>query len=252
MALIEAIKGDRLELGVIIGAFYGLRRAEVVGLRWESIDFDANTITIEHTVTVAKIDGKRLIVADDTTKSRSSLRTLPLVPIMRAKLLEVKAEQEQNRKLCGRSYNKQESAYIYTDVLGNRIKPDYISSAFPKFLNKHGLRRIRFHDLRHTSARLLLAAGVPLTAIQEWLGHSTIAITSKHYARHDTSVNKDSANALTWMQKTAFAQEMADAEQLDTKKTVICAKGKTRNLLRLQVFLAEQIVVNPNFPHQPS
>jgi integrase len=107
--LFEAVKGHKLELGVIFGAFYGLRRAEVVGLRWESIDFEANTITIEHTVTVAHIDGKKVLVADDTTKTKSSLRTLPLVPIIRAKLLAVKAEQEANRKLCGKSYNIKES-----------------------------------------------------------------------------------------------------------------------------------------------
>ena len=213
MELIKTVKGHKLELGVVIGAFYGLRRSELVGLRWEAIDFDANTITIEHTVTVAKIDGKRIIVADDTAKSKSSLRSLPLVPIIRAKLLEVKAEQERNRKLCGRSYNKEESAYIYTDVLGNRIKPDYLSSEFPKFLKKNGLRRIRFHDLRHTSARLLLAAGVSLKAIQEWLGHSTFKTTADIYARFDGSTNQESAKALTWFENTSFAQEIAGAIQ---------------------------------------
>ena len=184
-----------------------------MGLRWESIDFDANTITIEHSVTVTKIDGKRIIVADDTTKSKSSLRTLPLVPIMRAKLLEVREEQEQYRKLCGRSYNKKESAYIYTDALGNRIKPDYLSSMFPRFLEENGLRRIRFHDLRHSCARLLLAAGVSLKAIQEWLGHSTFKTTADIYARFDGSSNQDSAKALTWIGNTSLAQEMAGAMQ---------------------------------------
>jgi len=208
MELIKAVKGHRLELGVILGAFYGLRRSEVVGLRWESIDFDANTITIEHTVTVTKIDGKRVIVADDTTKSKSSLRSLPLVPVIRAKLLEIKAEQDRNRELCGKSYNKAEGAYIYTDVLGNRIKPDYISSEFPKFLEKNGLRRVRFHDLRHTSARLLLASGVSLKAIQEWLGHSTFKTTADIYARFDGSSNHESAKALTWFGNTSLAKEM--------------------------------------------
>jgi integrase len=204
---------DRLELAVIIGAFYGLRRSEIIGLRWESIDFDANTITIEHTVTETYVDGKRVVVADDTTKSKTSNRTLPLIPVMRAKLLEVKAEQERNRELCGRSYNKKEGVYIYTDVLGNRIKPDYISSEFPKFLEKNGLRRIRFHDLRHSCARLLLAAGVSLKAIQEWLGHSTFKTTADIYARFDGSSNQISAKALTWIGNTSLAQEMIGNEQ---------------------------------------
>ena len=129
--LFEAVKGHKLELGVIFGAFYGLRRSEVIGLRWESINFEANTITIEHTVTVANVDGHKVTVADDTTKTKSSFRTLPLVPAIRARLLEVQAEQEQNKRICGKAYNKKEGAYIYTDALGNRIKPDYISQSFP-------------------------------------------------------------------------------------------------------------------------
>ena len=94
--LFEAVQGHKLELGVILGAFYGLRRAEVIGLRWESINFEANSITIEHTVTVANVDGKHMIIAGDTTKTKSSFRTLPLVPAIRAKLLAVKEEQERN------------------------------------------------------------------------------------------------------------------------------------------------------------
>lgn len=74
---------------------------------------------------------------------------LPLVPAIRAKLLAVQAEQEQNRKLCGRSYNKADSDYIYTDALSNRIKPNYLTSMFPEFLTKNGFRRMRYHDLRY-------------------------------------------------------------------------------------------------------
>jgi integrase len=176
--LFEVVKGHRLELGVILGAFYGLRRAEIVGLRWDAIDFEANTISIEHTVTMTRVDGKRLIVADDTTKTKGSYRTLPLVSSFRTKLLELKAEQDHNRKLCGRSYNKTDSQYVYTDVLGNRVKPNYLTSQFPAFLIKNGFRRMRFHDLRHSCASLMLANGVPLKQIQEWLGHSDFAITA--------------------------------------------------------------------------
>jgi integrase len=209
ISLFETVKGHRLELGVILGAFYGLRRSEVVGLRWESIDFEANTITIEHTVTIASVDGKEIIVAADTTKTKSSFRTLPMVPGFREKLLAVKAEQELNRKLCGRAFNKNESQYIYTDPLGNRIQPDYLTDAFPKFLEKHGFRRMRFHDLRHSCASLLLANGVPLKAIQEWLGHSDFAITANTYAHLDFNSKLASAQAMTWIDKTSLASETA-------------------------------------------
>ena len=210
--LVNTVKGHKLELGVLFGAFYGLRRSELVGLRWESINFEANTITIEHTVTVATIGGKNVIIADDTTKTKSSYRTLPLIPIIRAKLLEVQAEQEQNRKLCGKSYNKAEGRYIYTDVLGNRIKPDYLSSEFPKFLEKNGFRRIRFHDLRHSCASLLLANGVSIKEIQDWLGHSTFKTTADIYAHLDADSKRATAAAMSWIENTALAQGMTPTE----------------------------------------
>lgn len=212
IALVNAIMGHILELGVLLASFYGLRRSEIVGIRWVSINFEANTITIEHTVTVASVASKNVIVADDTTKTKSSYRTLPLIPIIRAKLLEVKAEQEQNRKLCGNSYNKAEGHYIYTDVLGNRIKPDYLSSEFPKFLEKHGFKRIRFHDLRHSCASLLLANGVSLKEIQDWLGHSTFKTTADIYAHLDADSKLATAAKMTWIENTSLAKSMTEAE----------------------------------------
>jgi len=205
--LFETVKGHKLELGVILGAFYGLRRGEIIGLRWESIDFDANTITIEHTVTLATLDGKRITVVGDTTKSKASFRTLPLVPSIRAKLLEVQEEQERNKKLCGKSYNKAEGIYIYTDPIGNRIKPDYLSREFPDFLANNGFSRMRFHDLRHSCASLLLANGVSLKQIQEWLGHSDFAVTANTYAHLDFQSKIASASAMTWIDNTSLAQK---------------------------------------------
>jgi integrase len=219
--LFEAVKGNRLELGVILGAFYGLRRAEIVGLRWESIDFEANTITIEHTVTEAKIDGQRFLFADDTTKTKASNRTLPLVPSFRAKLLEIKAEQERYRKLCGKSYNKAEAQYIYTDVLGNRIKPSYLTGMFPEFMVKHGFRRLRFHDLRHSCASLLLANGVPLKQIQEWLGHSDFAITANTYAHLEFNSKLAAAQAMTWLGKTTMGQVEANTANDDSHTALL-------------------------------
>ena len=211
--LFEVAKGNKLELAVILGAFYGLRRSEVVGLRWESINFETNTITIEHTVVETKIDGKRVLIAGDTTKTKSSYRTLPLVPSIRAKLLEVQVEQEKNRKLCGKSYNKADIGYVYTDVMGNRIKPHYVTSEFPKFLEKHGMRRVRFHDLRHSCASLLLANGVSLKQIQEWLGHSDFAITANIYAHLDFDSKLESAAAMSWIDDTTVGQHFGNSQK---------------------------------------
>lgn len=194
--LFEAVAGTKLELPVLLGAFYGLRRSEIVGLKWSAIDFEQNTITISHTVTSCNLDGKCVIVAKDTTKTESSRRTLPLVPYFHEKLLAVKAQQERNQKLCGRSYNREFLEYICVDDIGDRFKPNYITSQFPKLLERNGFRKIRFHDLRHSCASLLLASGVPMKHIQEWLGHSDFSTTANIYAHLDYSSKLTSASAM--------------------------------------------------------
>lgn len=194
--LFEAVAGTKLELPVLLGAFYGLRRSEIVGLKWSAIDFEQNTITISHTVTSCNLDGKCVIVAKDTTKTKSSRRTFPLVPYFHEKLLAVKAQQERNQKLCGRSYNREFLEYICVDDIGDRFKPNYITSQFPKLLERNGFRKIRFHDLRHSCASLLLASGVPMKHIQEWLGHSDFSTTANIYAHLDYSSKLTSASAM--------------------------------------------------------
>lgn len=194
--LFEAAKGTKLELPILFGAFYGLRRSEVIGLKWDAIDFEQNTITIRHTVTQCNVDGKLVMVASDTTKTKSSRRTLPLVPFVRERLLVLKEEQEENRRLCGRSYIKDYIGYICVNEIGDLMKPHYVTGGFPKLLDKNGLRRIRFHDLRHSCASLLLKNGVPMKQIQEWLGHSDFSTTANIYAHLDYSSKLISADAM--------------------------------------------------------
>lgn len=194
--LFEIVKGDPIELGVILGAFYGLRRSEAVGLKWDAIDFKKKTITIRHTVTQATIDGKSKIIQKDRTKTKASYRSLPLVPPFEELLHRLKAEQELNRKLCGKSYCKKYTDYIYVNEIGELVKPGYITQHFPLVLKKNGMRKIRFHDLRHSCASLLYANGVSLKEIQEWLGHSDISTTSNIYTHLNFSSKVASANAI--------------------------------------------------------
>ena len=205
-SLFEAAAGTRLELPILLGAFYGLRRSEVIGLKWNAIDFANETITIRHTVTTCNLDGKQVLVASDTTKTKSSMRTLPLVQVFKERLLDVKAKQEQNMKLCGRSYNKDYLGYICVDEMGNLLKPGYLTTSFPLLLEKNGLRKIRFHDLRHSCASLLLANGVPMKQIQEWLGHSDFSTTANIYAHLDFNSKISSAQAMITGLKMPEAQ----------------------------------------------
>ena len=203
-ALFEAAKGSKLEFPILFGAFYGLRRSEAIGLKWDAIDFDQNTITIRHTVTSCDLDGKRVLVASDTTKTKSSMRTLPLVPFMRERLLTQKEEQQENRRLCGRSYIKEYLEYVCVNEIGDLIKPHYVTESFPKLLKTNGMRQIRYHDLRHSCASLLLANGVPMKQIQEWLGHSDFSTTANIYAHLDYSSKLTSADAM--LNGLGFAQ----------------------------------------------
>ena len=196
LALLESVKGHRLELAVLLATVYGLRRGEIIGLRWSSIDFKAETITVRHTVTSCFIDGKTVDIENDRPKSRASLRTLPLIPMFKERLLAIQNDQERNQKMCGRSYNTDYLESVYVDEMGNRIKPDYITGTFPKLLEKHGLRKIRFHDLRHTAASLLLANGIAMKQIQEWMGHSDFSTTANIYAHLDYNSKISSANAM--------------------------------------------------------
>ena len=148
-ALFDAVRGSKIEVAVMLTAFYGLRRSEVVGLKWAAVDFEQNTIEICHTVTTVRLDGKEVLVESNGTKTKSSKRTLPLVPVFRERLLALQEEQKENRKLCGRCYNKKYADYICVDAMGNLLKPDYLSDSFQIILQNYHLRRIRFHDLRH-------------------------------------------------------------------------------------------------------
>ena len=147
--LFNIFKGDPAEFGVVTAAFYGLRRSEVLGLKWDAVDFEKKTITIKHTIQEVQIDGKFQIVACDRTKTKSSCRTLPLVAPYEEILLRMKASQAENRKLCGSCYCTDYLDYICVNEIGEIIKPGYLSAHFVAVLEEHNMPHIRFHDLRH-------------------------------------------------------------------------------------------------------
>lgn len=194
--LLEASKDHPYSLLIQMTAFYGLRRSEALGLKWDAIDFERDTITIKHIVTNAKIDGKCEIVCADRAKTKSSLRSLPLIGSFREYFMQVKEAQELNKQVCGNCYNYEYDGFVFVDELGERMRVEYLTNAFPKFLESHGLRRMRFHDLRHSCASLLLANGVPLKHIQEWLGHSDFTTTANIYAHLDYKSKITSAQAM--------------------------------------------------------
>lgn len=193
--LFEAFRGDPLELVVTLTAYFGLRREEVLGLRWSAIDFKKNDITIQHTVVQYSLDGQRMIHTQDRTKTKSSYRTLPLTQNIRATLFALYERRKQDKKQMPSLYEKS-GEYICLDAGGNLFRPDYVTQHFQIVLKKNGLRRIRFHDLRHSCASYLYANKVPMKNIQEWLGHSEIGTTMNLYTHTDYQEKLNTANVL--------------------------------------------------------
>ena len=191
--LFDCIKDDPLELVIHITAFYGLRRSEVLGLKWSAIDFENKMININHKV----VRAGKIILGKNKMKNKTSNRTLPLIPHIEEILIKAKSQQEQNKKLFGNTYNKKYLDYVCVNPMGNLLRPDYITQHFRRIQNNHNLKQIRFHDLRHSCASLMLANNVPMKQIQEWLGHSTFQTTADIYSHLEYSSKLSSANAIS-------------------------------------------------------
>jgi integrase len=195
--LFQAAKGTNLEFAVLMGAYYGLRREEVCGLKWNAVDFQYKTITIRHTVGEVSINGKQKLILKDSTKNQSSFRTLPLSDFIANKLLEMKMKQDKMKEFFGNRYNHDFDEYIYVFENGDLVRPSWVTYNFRKLLQDKGMRKIRFHDLRHSCATLLRHEGVPMEDIQKWLGHSAITTTESIYAHFDEGKNKQTLETIS-------------------------------------------------------
>lgn len=173
-ALIEAIRGDPFEPVILLTLFYGLRRSEVLGLKWAAVDFEEGRLQIQNTVVQSKV-----VVEKERTKNQKSRRTLPLIPEMEDYLRRLRQETAGNQILMGPGYVRNDFVCKWPD--GTPFRPDVVSRGFRRLLKRHGLPDIRFHDLRHSCASLLLAKGFQLKEISEWLGHSDIGTTGNIY-----------------------------------------------------------------------
>lgn len=208
-ALFEATKDDSMAVVIQLAAYYGLRRSEVLGIRWSAVDFERGTVSINHKVTETTVDGQHKLFTEDKLKTKSSFRTLPLIPAVRMLLEEQKEKQAQYRKLFKKSYCRDYEDYVCTDEMGKLFRPNYVTDHFNILLKRHGLRHIRFHDLRHSCASLLLSQGIPMKQIQDWLGHSTFATTADIHSHLDFNSKQESADAIA----AAFAPPEPDGPE---------------------------------------
>lgn len=187
--LLSVLGDDELKPAVFLALFTGLRRSEVLGLKWDCVDFDRNTISIRNTV--VKITS---VIERQATKNRESRATIPLLPPVKEYLIQHRQQQEENRLILGDAYT--ETGYICTWPDGKAFDPDYITHHFSRLLKNNGLRHIRFHDLRHTCATLLLSNGVPMHQVQEYLRHADISTTVNTYGHLDIRDRTNTGNEL--------------------------------------------------------
>lgn len=186
--LYEAIKGHILEELIMITLYLGLRRSEVLGLKWSALDFEKSEVHINHTIVKVKES-----IAKDTTKTEASYRKYPLSEVTKEMFLRLKRKQEINRKLFGSEYI--DSDYIFTWEDGRLISPDYVTKAFKKIVKKSEQlsSELTFHDLRKSCVTMMILGGYSVKETQEWVGHADVETTLKYYTKMKESKKIDIA-----------------------------------------------------------
>jgi integrase len=187
-AFLEHVEGDRLAAVWMVAASTGMRRGEVLGLRWADVDLDLARVAVRQTLVLA---GRQVVTSEP--KTSRGRRSIALDPRTVAALKAWRAAQKAERLAWGPSWT--DTGLVFTREDGTPIHPEWLSDAFEWRVRTAGLPRIRLHDLRHTHASLGLAAGVPVKVMSERLGHATSSFTADVY-QHVTPALEEQA-ALT-------------------------------------------------------
>jgi integrase len=213
LKLLDSVIGHRYEAITTIGLSLGLRRGEVAGLKWTSIDFITGRMDITHQLSRVKKIG----VVYRRLKTRSSMRSIQLPPFCVDALKRRRSMQEGEQKLSGKKWK--DTGFVFTSKDGNFIMPEFVTVTHTEALKEAGLPHVRFHDLRHTAATLLLAKKVPMKAVQEILGHSSFQITMELYG-HVVVEQREAAT-------DAMERMFGDAQRADVGP-IVGLGGSTR------------------------
>ncbi len=190
--LLEAARGDRLEALYVLALHTGMRRGELLALRWEDADLDAATVRVRRTLTRVE-NGRRLAFGEPKTKK--SRRTVGLTLRAAEALKSHRASQAEERLRIGSLYEDQ--GLIFAGRGGGPINPSNLRQrSFGPLLERTGLPKISFHDLRHTCASLLFQRNVHPKLVQELLGHASVAITLDTYSHMLPGMGGETARAM--------------------------------------------------------
>ncbi len=186
--LLEQLRGTQIFIPVLLAVMLGLRRGEVLGLKWENVNFESGTLEIKDTVTRLKT-----IVAKDT-KTQKSHRKLFMGKLVEDELKKEIIRQKEQRLKFGNHYIH--NNYVCKHEDGAAFEPSLLSLWFKKHIRSMEITKVTFHELRHTNATLMLSAGISPKLASERLGHSTIKITMDLYTHFMDSANKEVADKL--------------------------------------------------------
>ena len=186
---LAAIRGHRLEALFSVALALGLRQGEALGLRWEDIDFGGGTLRVAHQL--QRIEGKLTLVPPKTNKSR---RTLVMPTMIVDRLREHEKRQMAERLWSGSRWSN--TGLVFTNRNGDPTQARHVIEQFHEALRHAGLRRVRFHDLRHSCATLLLVQGVSPRVVMEVLGHSEIALTMNAYSHVVPELQQEAARSM--------------------------------------------------------
>jgi len=200
--LMRYMRGHRLEILLTMAVVTGMRRGELLALRWADIDFERGSLRVLHSVSlIAKygyVEGK--------PKTAAGKRTISLPAFFIDMLKQHRVQQAESQEAAE---HWEDRDLVFPNLVGGYLHPNHMGDAFRKLLKDAGLPPMHFHDLRHSAATILLAKGVNIKVIQELLGHSDIAITLRVYGHLLPSMQGDAVE--TW--EDVFGEDENEAEE---------------------------------------
>ena len=191
LRVFAAARGHRLEALFVLAAATGMRLGEVLGLRWDAVDLDRGFVRVERIL--ARYDRAYHLDPPKTARSR---RAIAVPPQVVAALRLRRVMQNERRLVAGSSWNGEEWNLVFTTEKGHPLSHRTVQEIFGRLLDEAGVRRVRFHDLRHGAATFLLAQGVAMKVVQDVLGHSQISMTADLYSHVVPELRREAADRM--------------------------------------------------------
>src|ERR1700729_2770957 len=253
IGLLLAARGTELETPIAVAVGTGLRRGELLGLRWSDVDLDSCRLTVRRSIEVVREESSaatghpRYVSREKQPKTATNRRTISPALSVVAVLRRQRSEQRERRIHCG--LGRDQDCFVFDRLDGSTWEPPTFSSEFAKLIRHAKLPHIRFHDLRHTFASSSLQAGVDLKTISASLGHSTISVTADLYAHVHETLQVEHAARIELVLGGALASavgapEVVAAKSSPSQKT----RQKKKNARNFGRIVGAPTGIDPVFP----